>query len=128
MVKRALAPVSEGRRKARQFGKTLTIEWEGAHRLVTSLYRHGLKYVFNRAAAVLLVAVALVGFGFFLDLIRTNEFDIAGQSIAIGFIVLLVLDYVMVFCHELGHALVVVHNGRRIRSAGFQVYFGSPAL
>ena len=41
---------------------------------------------------------------------------------------LIVLDYVMVFCHELGHALVIVHNGRRIRSAGFQIYFGSPAF
>ena len=38
------------------------------------------------------------------------------------------LDYLMVFCHELGHAVVIVHNGRRIRSAGFQIYFGSPAF
>ncbi len=128
MVKRALDPVSERRRKVRQFGKTLTIEWEGAHRLVSWLYRHGLKYVFNWAAVIVLIAIAIVGFGFFVDLIRANQFAIAGQSIAIGFIVLLVLDYVMVFCHELGHALVVVHNGRRIRSAGFQIYFGSPAF
>ncbi len=41
---------------------------------------------------------------------------------------LIVLDYVMVFCHELGHAVVIVRNGRRIRSAGFQIYFGSPAF
>jgi len=128
MVKRAMDPVSEGRRKARQFGKTLTIEWEGAHRLVKSLYDHGLKYVFNWAAVIVLIAIAVTGFGFFVALLRADRFAIAGQSIAIGFIVLLVLDYVMVFCHELGHALVVVHNGRRIRNAGFQIYFGSPAF
>src|SRR5438105_10065473 len=34
----------------------------------------------------------------------------------------------MVFVHELSHALVVVHGGRRIKSAGFQIYFGSPAF
>ena len=34
----------------------------------------------------------------------------------------------MVFVHELGHALVVIHGGRQIKSAGFQIYFGSPAF
>src|SRR5438094_136835 len=34
----------------------------------------------------------------------------------------------MVFVHELGHALVLTHNGRRVKSAGFMIYFGSPAF
>jgi CRP-like cAMP-binding protein/Zn-dependent protease len=128
MVTRAMDPVSERRRKAQQFGKTLSIEWDGAHRLVRWLYDHGLKWAFNRIVLGVLIAAAVIGLGFFGDLLRTQRFSVAGESLAIGFIVLIVLDYVMVFCHELGHALVVVHNGRRIRSAGFQIYFGSPAF
>jgi CRP-like cAMP-binding protein/Zn-dependent protease len=121
-------PVTERRRKAREFGRTLSIEWEGAHRLVQWLYDHGLKWVFTPAVLVLLIVTSVIGLGFFVNLVRDQQFAIAGRSLAIGFIVLIVLDYVMVFCHELGHALVIVHNGRRIRSAGFQIYFGSPAF
>ena len=128
MVERAMDPVTERRRKARQFGRTLSIEWEGAHRLVKWLYDYGLKWVFRPAVLVGLIAAAVVGLGFFIDLVQHQRFVIAGRSLAIGFVVLIVLDYVMVFCHELGHALVIVHNGRRIRSAGFQIYFGSPAF
>jgi len=128
MVSRAMDPVTERRRKARQFGKTLSIEWEGANRLVQWLYDHGLKWAFRSPVVVALIAVSFVGLGFFIDLLQHHRFAIAGRSLAIGFIVLIVLDYLMVFCHELGHALVIVHNGRRIRSAGFQIYFGSPAF
>jgi hypothetical protein len=118
MVTRAMDPVTERRRKAREFGRTLSIEWEGAHRLVKWLYDHGLKWVFRPAVLVVLIAAAVVGLFFFVDLVRHQRFSIAGRSLAIGFIVLIVLDYLMVFCHELGHAVVIVHNGRRIRSAG----------
>jgi putative peptide zinc metalloprotease protein len=128
MVTRAMDPVTERRRKAREFGRTLSIEWEGAHRLVQWLYDHGLKWVFSPAVLVLLIVTSVIGLGFFVNLVRDQQFAIAGRSLAIGFIVLIVLDYLMVFCHELGHALVIVHNGRRIRSAGFQIYFGSPAF
>jgi CRP-like cAMP-binding protein/Zn-dependent protease len=128
MVARAMDPVTERRRKARQFGKTLSIEWEGAHRLVKWLYDHGLRWVFRPAVLVVLIGAAVAGSFFFIDLVRHQRFSIAGRSLAIGFIVLIVLDYLMVFCHELGHAVVIVHNGRRIRSAGFQIYFGSPAF
>ena len=128
MVTRAMDPVTDRRRKARQFGKTLSIEWEGAHRLVQWIYDHGLKWVFKPLVLLVLIATAIVGLGAFVDILRHEQFVIAGRSLAIGFVVLIVLDYVMVFCHELGHALVIVHNGRRIRSAGFQIYFGSPAF
>ncbi|HET9250146.1 MAG TPA: cyclic nucleotide-binding domain-containing protein [Actinomycetota bacterium] len=128
MVSRAMDPITERRRKARQFGRTLSIEWEGAHRLVQWLYDHGLRWVFKPAVLLVLAAAAIVGLGAFVDILRQDQFVIAGRSLAIGFIVLIVLDYVMVFCHELGHAVVIVHNGRRIRSAGFQIYFGSPAF
>ena len=34
----------------------------------------------------------------------------------------------LTYCHELGHALVLVHKKRRVISAGFLIFFGSPAF
>ncbi len=41
---------------------------------------------------------------------------------------LILLGFVLTGAHELGHALVEVHKGRRIGGAGFMIYFGSPAF
>ncbi|MFB3738119.1 MAG: cyclic nucleotide-binding domain-containing protein [Candidatus Velamenicoccus archaeovorus] len=128
LVGRALDPVTERRRKARGFVRTLSIEWKDADRLIRWLYRHGLKVFFRRWVAVPSVILAVTGFAAFLSLAGSDRFTLTGQSLAIGAIVLLILDYVMVFVHEVGHALVIAHNGRHIRSAGFQIYFGSPAF
>src|SRR5207244_7574938 len=38
------------------------------------------------------------------------------------------LNYFLTFAHELGHAVVMTRNGRKIKSAGFMIYFGSPAF
>ena len=38
------------------------------------------------------------------------------------------MGYFLTFVHELGHAVVLVHHGRRVKSAGFMIYFGSPAF
>jgi CRP-like cAMP-binding protein/Zn-dependent protease len=127
-VKHAIDPISVSRQKARLFARKLTIEWSGADRLVKWLYDHGLKVFFNRRVQLVSAALAVAGVVAFVLDARSHRFNLAGQSLAIGFVVLLVLDYFMVFVHELGHALVVTHNGRRIKSAGFQIYFGSPAF
>ncbi|MDP9343816.1 MAG: cyclic nucleotide-binding domain-containing protein [Actinomycetota bacterium] len=127
-VKRAMDPISVPRQKARLFARKLTIEWSGADRMVSWLYHHGLKVFFNRRVQLVSAALAIAGVVAFVQDARSHRFNLAGQSLAIGFVVLLVLDYFMVFVHELGHALVVAHNGRRIKSAGFQIYFGSPAF
>jgi CRP-like cAMP-binding protein/Zn-dependent protease len=125
---RAMHPISTPRRKLREFATTLSVEWKDAHQLVQWLYDHGLKWLFTRWATVLSVALAVTGVVAFVALIRSKQFDLTGESLVIGFVVLLVLDYFMVFVHELGHALVLVRNGRKVRSAGFQIYFGSPAF
>ncbi|MCA1727803.1 MAG: cyclic nucleotide-binding domain-containing protein, partial [Actinobacteria bacterium] len=128
-VKAALDPVSNARKKARIFARTLTIEWSGADRMVRWLYHHGLKVFFNKWVVALCALVALGGVVAFGSIVTGDtQYNLAGESLAIAFLVLLVLDYFMVFVHELGHALVVIHNGRKIKSAGFQIYFGSPAF
>jgi CRP-like cAMP-binding protein/Zn-dependent protease len=127
-VRRSLAPVSARRQKARTFARTLSIDWSNAHALVKWLYDHGLKVFFTKPAKVLTAVLSTVGVVAFVIDAATKNFALAGKSLALAFLVLLVLDYFMVFVHELGHALVIVHGGRRIKSAGFQIYFGSPAF
>src|SRR4029079_8360547 len=41
---------------------------------------------------------------------------------------LFALNLLLIFIHELGHATVLVHYRRRVRSAGFRIYFGAPAF
>ena len=127
-VKTAMDTASSARKKARTFAQTLTISWDGSDRLVRWLYRHGLKVFFNRVVVAFTAVVTVIGFVVFVDLARSHRFALAGRSLAIAFVVLLALDYGMVFVHELGHALVLIHHGRRIKTAGFMIYFGSPAF
>ena len=127
-VKESMDTASLARRKARTFGRTLSIEWNGADRLVQWLYRHGLKVFFNRWVLALTAVASVAGFAAFVDTAGSHRFSLAGKSLALGFVLLLVLDFVAVFVHELGHALVLVRHGRHIKSAGFLIYFGSPAF
>lgn len=127
-VERARNPVSLARRKGREFARTLSIEWMGAHGMVRWLHDRFLRWLFVPPAKVAGAVLALSGVAAFVVLVRGGRFTLTGQSLVLGIVVLLVLDYFMVFIHELGHATVLVHHGRRVRSAGFQIYFGSPAF
>ncbi|HVM10980.1 MAG TPA: cyclic nucleotide-binding domain-containing protein, partial [Actinomycetota bacterium] len=128
LIGERLQPTSTFRRKLRQFATTLSVDWQGADRLVRWLYHHGLKWLFRRWALLPGAAFALFGIVAFFILVRSGRFELTGESLALGVVVLLVLDYLMVFVHEIGHASVLVHHGRRVRGAGFQIYFGSPAF
>jgi CRP-like cAMP-binding protein/Zn-dependent protease len=128
LVARALDPVSDRRRRVRTFAKTLTIEWKKAHEVVQWLYDHGLKYAFLKPVIALQVVVAIAGLVAFVDLVVSGSFTVGGASVAASFIALWILDYFSVVIHELGHAVILIRNGRRIKSAGFMIYFGSPAF
>lgn len=127
-VRRALDPLSARRRKLRVFTRTLSIEWSGAERLVRWCYDHGVKWFFEWWVAALTLVLAAVGIVAFVANVQSKKFALTGKSLAVGFLVLLALDYLMVFFHELGHAVVLTRNGRRVKSAGFMIYFGSPAF
>jgi CRP-like cAMP-binding protein/Zn-dependent protease len=127
-VERAIRPESTARHKTRVFLKTLSIEWKGADGLVRGMYRHFLRFFFKAPALILGAVVALGGFVAFLDLVASRHFSITGRSLALGFLILLVLNYLLTFVHETGHAVVLTHYGRKIKSAGFMIYFGSPAF
>lgn len=127
-VKRAIRPSTGPAQRMKAFAKTRTLEWKGADRLVRWLYGHGLRHVFSRQFAIASILLALVGFVAFVAIVRGGRFALAGESLAIGFAILLFLDYFSVFLHELGHALVLTKNGRTVKSAGFMIYFLSPAF
>jgi len=128
IVDRAAHPTSLARAKTREFVKTLSVEWAGAHKLVEWLYRHVVRFFFTPVVAVLAAIVAFLGLVAFVAIYRSGRFELAAGSAAAATFVLLGMDYVLTFIHEVGHAVVLVHHGRKVKSAGFMLYFGSPAF
>jgi CRP-like cAMP-binding protein/Zn-dependent protease len=112
----------------RRFVRTLSIEWRGVNGIVEWLYRHVLHWFFAPPVVWLSALVAVAGFAAFLLAWSSHRFGVTGTSAAAESLILLVLNYFLTFMHELGHAVTLVHNGRKVRSAGFMIYFGSPAF
>lgn len=127
-VERALHPISRLRRRAREFVRTLSVDWAAAHGFVRWLYDHGVRWLFRPWAQVPAAAAAILGLGAFVLVYRSGRFSLTDGSAAVASLILLGLNYLLTFVHELGHASVLVHYGRRIKSAGFMIYFGSPAF
>ena len=70
--------------------------------------------------------VAVGGFVAFGAVATEGRFEFTPQSVGIGFVILFRLNMVLVFIHELGHAALLVHYGRRVKGSGIRIYFGSP--
>jgi putative peptide zinc metalloprotease protein len=127
-VRRGMVDVGAARLRAREFAKTQSLEWKDAHRLVDWFYRRLLRWFFIPWVAALAAAAAVVGFALFWSLFRSGRYTISGESAAAESLLLLAMSYFLTFMHELGHAVVLVHYKRRVKSAGFMLYFGSPAF
>jgi putative peptide zinc metalloprotease protein len=125
---KATATISERRAKAREAARNLRVDWEGAERLVQWFYDHGLKYFFFPVVQIVGAIVAVAGIAAFVALVAGDRFELTGQSLAVSFLGLLLLTYFLVFVHEMGHAVVLIRYGRRVKSAGMMIYFGSPAF
>ena len=126
-VQRALHPPTLGSRASGVL-RTLSVEWSGAERLVRFLYRHVLRYLFSRVGLVLAALVTFVGAVAFGAVVSRHAYGIQNRHFGVVFAILFTLDLMIVFVHELGHAAVLVHYGRRVKSAGFRIYFGTPAF
>ncbi len=123
-----LDPASPVRRKLRTFAKTLSIDWSGADRLVKWWYQHLLRWVFTPAGASVAGVIAVGGFVAFVVVEQSGRFSLGRSSAPAESLILLGLSFVLTFAHELGHAVVLTHYDRRVKSAGFMIYFGSPAF
>ena len=99
-------------------------------RVVTALYRGGGRFLFTRAAAVVMAVIAVAGLALFtLTWFQGSAaLFLTGGSYLLGAVVLLLLNVVALACHELGHALATKHAGREVPAAGFLVYFGIPSV
>jgi CRP-like cAMP-binding protein/Zn-dependent protease len=128
LVQDHLDRASTGRRKLREFGKSLKIGWDGAEAFVVGTYRGGLKYFFRVPVAILGALVALAGMACFVEVQRSGRYQLSATAAPAETILFLALALFLTFCHELGHALVLVHNKRRVITAGFFIFFGSPAF
>jgi CRP-like cAMP-binding protein/Zn-dependent protease len=128
IVRRAAHPTTKARTKAREFARTLSVDWAGAHKLVAWFYRYGLRFFFIPAVAVAALVFAVLGLAAFVSVYQSHRFDLGGDSPAAQTLILLGMDYILTFVHELGHAVVLVAQGRKIKSAGFMIYYGSPAF
>jgi CRP-like cAMP-binding protein/Zn-dependent protease len=128
LVRDHLDRASHGRRKLREFTRSLKIGWDNAERLVAGAYRAGLKVFFLPPVAIIGAAVALGGLTCFVVVERSGRYTLSSTSAPAETILFLALALFLTFCHELGHALVLVHNKRRVISAGFFIFFGSPAF
>jgi len=127
-VRRALNPISAARQKGRQFVRTLSVNWSGAQDMVAWFYRNGLRWFFKQWVAWPVGLIAVAGFFAFIAVYRSGRFGLGGGSAAAASLVILALNYLLTFTHELAHATVLVHYGRRVKSAGFMIYFGAPAF
>jgi CRP-like cAMP-binding protein len=126
-VARSLAPTGLRARFAK-FTKTLTIQWSGAERLTVWLHRHGLRYMFSRVGTIAGALVAVGGLVAFGAVAAQDRFKFTPQSVGFGFLILFTLNMLLIFVHELGHAALLVHYGRRVKGSGIRIYFGSPAF
>jgi CRP-like cAMP-binding protein/Zn-dependent protease len=123
-----LDPSSPGRKKLKRFGKTLSIEWKGADRLVRFCYRYLLRPFFWWPVALVSGVVALLGLAAFVDVFASGRFSLGEESAPTEAAILLALAFFLTFMHELGHSVVISHYDRKVKSAGFLIYFGSPAF
>ncbi len=120
--------VPHWRRRLRRVLREQSIEWRNAHGFVDAAYRRVLRPAFRPAGVVAGVVLALGGLAAFVGLVAPGRFHLAPARPGTEFFVLWVLNLLIIGCHELGHAVVVVHKGRRVLGAGFRLYFGSPSF
>jgi len=127
-VAKAIAPSSGPASGFGAFLRTLQVSWDGAERFVEAWYRAGMRLFFRPSGFIPAAIFAAVGLVAFIDVERSGKFTLGVTTAAAESLVLLALALGLTFFHELGHALVLIHNGRRIKHAGFALYFGSPAF
>ncbi len=116
------------RRSLRRFARTFSFEWSGAERFVRRLYRGGVRWLFNPVIAWTMALIAIGGFGAFVAVERAGHYSLGDRAAPLESIVLILLGWTLTLSHELGHAAVLIHHDRRIKNAGFMLYFGSPAF
>jgi putative peptide zinc metalloprotease protein len=127
MIDQALHPTDNLKSSVQAWIRNLRIDWSGAERLIQMLYRRALRPLFTPVGAVLTALLAVAGFVALVAVVRRGGEHFGSGSI-IGSVLLFVISWTSTFSHEVAHAAVITHYGRRVHGAGFLLYFGSPAF
>ncbi len=103
---------------------------DGLDGIIGGVYRSGARLLYTRLAQILFIVVSVLGLVAFGRLIAAGGHNMfkAGGSVLLGVVSLIIANLVVIFVHEMGHALTVKHYGREVRQAGFMIYFGMPAF
>jgi putative peptide zinc metalloprotease protein len=100
------------------------LEFAGFDRFVAGSYRLAGRYLATRTFLVLAALLVAVGLSFTLAQPPVRS----GSASAWALLILASGSIATGFCHELGHALVIHHYGRRVGRAGFGHYWGEVAF
>ncbi|GIF24697.1 putative peptide zinc metalloprotease protein [Actinoplanes tereljensis] len=135
----AFRPVEESRRKAlpERVGNSMLAAARGRRMLVfdvdglvTALYRAGGKLFFGTGAFVGTGVLAVLGLALFVTTWSrgSRSLFLTSDSYLAGAVVLVVLNGIVLFTHELARALAAKAAGREVPAAGLLVYFGIPSF
>jgi CRP-like cAMP-binding protein/Zn-dependent protease len=128
LIQDHLDRASKGRRKLREFAKSLKISWDGAEAFVRGTYQAWGRWFFGIPVIAVSAVVAVVGLGCFVAVQRSGRYELSSTAAPGETILFLALGLFLTFAHELGHAMVLIHYGKRVLGAGFFIFFGSPAF
>ena len=128
LVRDHLDLASRGRRKLRDFAKHLKIGWDGADRFVRGAYNGGLRVFFLPWMIAVSAIVALVGLVCFIATQQAGRYSLSANHAPGETVLFLGLGLFLTFAHEMGHAMSLIRYQRRVITAGFFIFFGSPAF
>jgi putative peptide zinc metalloprotease protein len=102
------------------------IEFAGFNKVMRGVYRVVGGAVFCRAGAVLLAKLAAAGLAAFGSQVSAGDrITVSTATPILAVVALRMLAFADVFLHESGHALVIVHNNRRVGMVGVGFYWGA---
>lgn len=118
--------------RLRQFSETFAqkeFSLKNADQFFETLYRWGGWLLFTRPAKILYGVLTVVGLAFFVWELQGGAYSLAktAGSWGLGVLILMLLNYVMMFFHECGHGLACKSYDRRAPKAGILLYFGTIA-
>lgn len=118
--------------RLKRFSETFTqkeLSLKNMDRFFDTLYQRVGRPFFTRPAKIIYGIVTVVGLVFLVRELLAGTYPLlrTAGSYGLGLIVLMLLNYVMMFFHECSHALTCKSYGRKVPKAGALLYFGSLA-
>jgi len=104
--------------------------WNNADAFVRRVYRWGGGLAFTRIGAALIGAICIAGVVAWVGEVRAGRHALVtvDGSYVLGIVALIALQVLAISVHEAGHALAIVHYGRRVRRLGLAIYYVFPCV